>query len=146
MTFEALEVARLHHDIFLLQAATHLSSQVRPFCCITMQVTKFKPEIWNEAAWQPAFAELVQSYHALVHCTQLGDQVLASVYEALLSSIVAVESRKRFAGKAVLSNEMDDILLEQCNQFDEIGANTESLSDSSEKSLLHTFSGPTFSC
>lgn len=100
-----------------------------------MQVTT--PEIWNEAAWQPAFAKLVQSYQARVQCTQLVDQALASMFEALLS-IVAVDLRKRFDGKIVFGAYMDDILLEQCNE--EHGANImmELLSDS-ERSLRHTF-------
>lgn len=93
------------------------------------------PEIWNEAAWQPAFAKAVKRYEARVGTTPSPDAFQAFIYPCLVS-IVALDLRRRFAGKLAYGAYVDDVLLEQCSHIPEAG--NESQSDES-KGLCNTF-------
>ena len=91
-------------------------------------------EIWNETSWSPVFALTVKRYQELICSTQAPEEFQA-LYSCLIS-IVALDLRRRFAGKLAYGAYVDDVLLEKCSHIAE--ANIECL-PSEEKGLCNTF-------
>ncbi|KAL3145124.1 hypothetical protein ABBQ38_001729 [Trebouxia sp. C0009 RCD-2024] len=98
------------------------------------EATIMRFEIWTESTWPPAFAKTVQGYQARIYSTHAPDEFQASGFSSLIG-IIAVDLRRRFAGKLAYGAYVDDILLEQCNHNPE--ADVEFLSHE-DKGLCNT--------
>lgn len=107
---------------------------VQPAVFALQEATIMRFEIWTESTWPPAFAKTVQGYQARIYSTHAPDEFQASGFSSLIG-IIAVDLRRRFAGKLAYGAYVDDILLEQCNHNPE--ADVEFLSHE-DKGLCNT--------